>query len=368
MSSPRPALMASLIFLMSGVIGSSARAQFNVPLPPPQPATVVLRDEMQYLFADRVGDAQRDERWEVRVQRLRERAISATKSKGEADSLAADAGRFCAEEVGIERTVCTDALSPDNLIKRFGTERQRARTPHETYIRPSLPLGTPRPQVSRYLRFSAGNPNFSVIPQFAANISDEEAYVVTSLVRGLIGRGIFSADQAIVVARSGDPDPAKRDAIENDKANALRAVNNGGTLVARYTMPMYAASGATASGALGLSLSTGVIGPIADTDGPESARNFVGSGAFEALTSFPIRGFGATNEILADFVLGSRAGYTRSGGSLRSSGGSEGVGFFQLMLGLRQNGVLSASALVTFATNGFNDLVPRLGLNLAARR
>ena len=347
---------------------ASARAQFNVPLPAPPSAEVVFRDDMQMLFVDFVDS--NIVAWNQRVQVLRRRALAAKMVPDSATVLEADAKRFCAQEPNIDRTKCVNAFAPDTILKRFGSDEARERVPGEVYIKTWIPMyGLRRPKVARYIRASIGDEGLSVIPQFAANISDKEAYIVTSLVRGLIGRGIFSADQAIVVAKSGDPDPTKRDAIESDKANVIRAVNNGGTLVARYTMPMYAATGATASRAAGLAISAGVIGPITESDAPNGGkRTGSGSGAFEGLVSFPIRSFGGTSEVLADLIMGARIGYTYSGRPLLVAGGAHDVAFGQIVLGLRQNGALSASALITFANNGMNDLIPRLGLNLAARR
>ncbi len=328
---------------------------------------------MQLLFIDWVDRDRRTPKWRDRVQLLRDRVnpVLQTPAVGRTayDSLVQ---QFCEQERGVKVADCAAALAPEAIRDRFGSDRsQIQRQPGEVFIRRGWPFfGTRRPKVARYLRYSGGDAGLTVVSQFAANVSEDEAYVVTSLVRGLVGRGIFSADQAVVVARSGDPDPTKREAIEGDKANALRAINNGGTLVARYTMPMYAAAGATASRAIGLSLSAGVIGPITQSEsgGVRQQRNGVVSGSLEGLSSFPVRGLTGTSEVLADFIVGARTGYTLSGGPLRASGGDQGVWFGQAVLGLRQNGDLSVSAVVTFANNQFNDLVPRIGLNLAARR
>jgi hypothetical protein len=225
--------------------------------------------------------------------------------------------------------------------------------------------GYSRPYIAEYLCSSGASDAFSIASQFTANVGEDEAYLVSTLVRGLVGRTIFSADQALVVARSGDSDPTNRKAIENDRANALRAINNGGTLVARFTLPLYARSGATLAQAYGVSASAGVIGPIT---GDDSLRTGVASVAGEALLAIPIRDLGGSSTVLADLVVGLRGGYTYAGRAVLAGRMHRDVSFGQFVIGLRQSGALSVSALVTVANNKVNELVPRLAINFSAQR
>jgi hypothetical protein len=358
-------LTRSAVFAVLALVVPSGQghAQFNVPLPKPIPAEQVFREDMQMLFHGFLFPG--IEPYRERADSLRGRAAAALAEPAAAIALESDARRFCTARFREPNAQCLVALEPDSILERFG-EGGTGRPLSRTYVKSWIPFFfTSRPYVAEYLRQSGGGDAFAVASQFAANVGENEAYLVSTVARGLVGRGIFSADQALVVARSGDPDPAKREAIESDKANALRAVNNGGTLVARYTMPMYARAGSTAASAVGLSVSAGVLGPISG-DGNE--RTGSASTALEGLVAFPLRDLGGNSGVLAELMVGFRGGYTDSGRSLRMSGGAQDVTFGQMIIGLRQNGTMSVSALVTVANHGINDLVPRLVVNFAARR
>jgi hypothetical protein len=84
--------------------------------------------------------------------------------------------------------------------------------------------------------------------------------------------------------------------------------------------------------------------------------------------AFPVRALDGTSNVVADLLMAARLGYTYGGKSLEAAGGHSDVTYAQVAAGLRQNGSMSVSALVTFANHGFNDMVPRLSVNFAAVR
>lgn len=364
-------LVRTLLYVViaSLALGESAKAQFNVPLPKRTPSDRVFREDMQMLFHAFLFRDTRE--YEPRVQQLRQSALRAREAAGvERTRFDSVAKAFCRAKFGAAAekayAECAAALEPNALIERFGENVASERPLSRTYIKSIFPIRyVSRPAVAEYLRESGGGDAFSFASQFAANVGKNEAYLLTTIVRGLVGRGIFSADQALVVARSEDPDPAKRQVIEGDKANAVRAINNGGTLVARFTTPIYVRSGSTAATAIGLSASAGVLGPIT---GDETERNGSASTAFEWQMAFPVRDLGGNSTVLADLMVGFRAGYTYGGKALRGAGGAPDVSFGQMIVGLRQNGAVSVSALVTVANHGMNTKVPRLAVNFAAQQ
>jgi hypothetical protein len=334
----------------------AAQAQFNVPLPRTFEVDLVRRENFQLLFLDtHPGRRTRDKEGALRAR--------LDSQPGEVRD---SAKAFCATR-GEHTPQCEAALDVVTL-RRFlgppGGARQRLR---RHYLRSWFPItGYNRATLGDYVRSSGASESFTLASQFGANVGDDEAYVVSNIVRGLAGRVIFSADYALVVAKADTNDAATRDAIENDKANILRAVNNGGTLVARLTTPFHARSGATISSASGLSLSGGFIGPIAEED--PNRRNAALSAAAEMLMSVAVRSLTGDAEQTAELVIGARAGYTRSDGPLRIGGGFKDLNFAQGVIGLRQNGTLSVSALVTMVNHGFKELVPQAVLNFTAMR
>lgn len=341
-----------------------ATAQFSVVLPQPVKAEEVAREDLQMLFM----------RWHMKGFEYKERTDSLRKllnvakaDPGNPAPLADLAKAFCEGRPVSERANCAAALTVEALYNRFASGTNgRGRPLGTTLINSKIPFWyTSRSEIGEYLRLSGGQDAFSIAPQFSANVGENEAYVVTSIVRGVIGRGIFAADQAVVVTRSSEADTIKRAIVEDDRANALRAINNGGTLVGRYTVPLFARAGATLTSAVGLTASAGVLGPIS---GGSDQRTGVASGAFEAIGGFPVRDPNGGSSVLADLIIGARVGHTYAGRPIISSDSSRHVTFGQLMVGLRQNGNLSVSVLATFANNGFNKQVPRLAVNFAAHK
>jgi hypothetical protein len=303
----------------------------------------------------------------TRKQRLRSQLASARATPALRQAHEDAARAFCEGEKRISESECRAALSIDSLSQRLGPAPGREQALRRIHIRLNAPLlAASRPALARYMSRSGASEAFTFASQFSANVSDDEAYVVSNVVRGLTGRAIFSADYAAVVTRSDEENPAKRDTLENDKANLLRAVNNGGTLVGRFTVPFYARSGATGSSALGVTVSGGILGPVGQSD--ESKRTSSFSGAVEGLGSLAIRNLSGNAEQTAELILGVRTGYTRAGRALSAASGFRDIGFIQSVIGLRQNGTMTVSALVTVVNHEFDKSLPKLVLNFSALR
>jgi hypothetical protein len=353
------ALLVGLIALSA----STAFAQFSIPLPKAFPEDAVRLEDIRLLFLTHRGA---DGTYPNVEPDLRRRVNAMGNNQTLRAAFDVEAKSFCRQQM-ISDEHCTAGLHVDSLISFLGATSRR--TLNEVYLKTWIPtVGYHRGQLSSFMRRSGADESIAFASQFSANISDKEAYVVSNLLRGLAGRLIFSADYALVVARSDSADPEVRDTIESDKANLLRAVNNGGTMVGRFAFPMYARSGATMANSAGLTISAGFLGPLAKSESPEGTQNAVISGSGEFLGSLSVRDLLGSSKLAGDFIFGIRAGYTHSTAPLRASGGFRDVTFGQAVFGLRQNGNMSVSGMVTLANHKFSDLVPKFVLNFAAVR
>lgn len=348
----------ALAVLTSVACASLAQAQFAIPLPKPVDPDLVRIENLRLAFlAERTDDGQ----YRRSTDQLR---LDATNLSDADFAKATEA--FCSR-LKVSKNNCDIALARDSMkayLQSSGSGVRRLRVVHLKSRFPTT--GYNRGELGSYMRESGAKESFSFASQFAANITDKEAYVVSNVVRGITGRFIFSTDYALVVTKSDSTNPAKRDTIEGDRANLLRAINNGGTVVARFIAPMYAHSGSNFTTAAGLTFSGGLIGPIGQTS--EHKQRAAISGVGEWLGALAIRNLSGDGKLEAELVMGVRSGYTISDAPLRIGGDHKSVRFAQAVLGLRQNGNMSLSALFTVANNQFNDLVPRAVLNFSAVR
>lgn len=355
----RPLIIALLVLVL-GI--PSASAQFNLPIPTPLPAAGLLEFDMRKLFIEhytKLGGTEGG----LELRALAKSSLNTTADSEKAFATRRDA--FCRAEM-LDTIICFAALKATALVASIDESGRVARVEQVAYLNHRLAFWrNPRADVGRYLRHSGEKEGLALVPQFMANIGKNEAYVVTPVVRGLVGSTLFSADQAVVLTRSGEADTTKRKVLESDQANALRAINNGGTLVAHITVPVVAEGGGTWNRVIGFSVGAGVTGAVSGEDSI-SKRLGTMTGVAEWANSFPIRDLSGTNSVLADLIVSARSGFTWSGGPMLANKATHHVEFGQLLVGLRQNGKISVSALVTVANHGFNDYVPRLGVNFAA--
>jgi len=354
--SARTCLMVVGSLLTFGVTPTALFAQFNVPLPQTASSSEVRREDIQILFVTyQHGKNLGDKKDSVRSQ-----IDLANRTPALRNTWNQRVTSFCEDIYSGPPAICMAALQTDSLDKRLGRSGEHEPTLTKVHI-----AGFPtRPVLANYMQGSGISDAFTFASQFSANISEKEAYIVSNIIRGLTGKFIFSADYAVVVAKSEEESAARRDTIESDKANALRAINNGGTLVGRFTVPFLARSGTTGSHAFGLAGAGGLIGPIADSD--ETKRKGVLSGAIEGLGALAIRSLTGDSEQKAELIYGARFGHTHAFGPIVSASGRRTVTFGQAVIGLRQNGTITVSGLVTVANHGFDELVPKLVLNFVA--
>lgn len=284
--------------------------------------------------------------------------------------------QFCKSE--FDQTQCQLALDKDSLLARIGnpsiscpdtldlgcSARRDGRPLHQVLLWPSDEIAPSRPLLAGYMHAAGADGGLSLASDVSSNVSTDAAYVVSNIVRGLTGRMLFSADYALVVARDSSSDTTKRKTIESDRATLIRAINNGGTLVGRFAVPLYAFTGATGSLVTGVTLGGGMIGPVDDAHA--SDRHAAGSTSAEAGGVVAIRSLSGDATQTAELILRGRVGYMLSDFPLQVAGGFRDVSYFQGLVGIRQNGNLSVSALVTVPNHGFGALVPRLVLNFAA--
>lgn len=357
--------MKTLLVVTASLLlsASSAQAQFSIPLAGPYNEAAVQRENLQLGF---ISQRRADNTYVQYVDSLRTVVLGMI-AKHDTLTLIKDATDFCKDFKATDEQ-CKDALSAKPLHAFLGdAPGAKVRKLTRTYIRSIIPTrGYNRAELGAYMRSSGGSESLAIASQFAANISDKEAYVVSNIVRGIAGRVIVSADYALVVVSSDTANPAVRDTVETDRANLVRAVNNGGTLVARFTAPMYARSGANISAASGLTMSTGFIGPLSDKDA--SKRHAAASVAGEFLGSLAIRGLTGEATPTAELIFGARTGITVSDAPLRSVGGYKDITYGQAVIGLRQSKGMSLSALITVSNHKFSDVLPRAVVNFSAVR
>jgi hypothetical protein len=216
------------------------------------------------------------------------------------------------------------------------------------------------------LEASAGPDGTALFSRFAANVSDDEAYVTTDIISGLTGRVLFGINYAAVVVKdeSGETEAEQR-SIESQKANVIRMINNGGTVTARLLFPLLALRGPTGQGAASVYSSLGLIGPLGSTD----SLKFSGTIVAEAVTTQSIRDVTQAASILGQVLVGARMGYAFSQDELLTATGDKGFPFAQLVFGLLQNDKISLSVLYTYPfEKRYREFSPKLTANFAAVR
>jgi hypothetical protein len=324
-----------------------AEAQFVTPLPKPSETGRLAIGRFQHLFDRALPDSVRDSiaagvLSEMQVQSLRD--------------------SFC-QGLARDSTACRKAIDPSRIV-------DRGKTGPISQAAPVLPFRFPgfhrRYDVEDYLKTTTSDQGLSLFSRFAANMSDDEAYVTSDLISGLVDRVMFAVNYAAVVVRSdsGDSDAEQR-VIESQKATVLRMINNGGTLTGRLQVPLHATTGPTFQHASSVYLTAGAIGPAGNVD----SLNVSGSLVIEAAGGFAVREFAESAEELGQVVAAARVGYALSESEFLAGTGDQGFGFVQVAFGLVQKGAISLSALITWTLEDLYDpFAPKLVVNFAAIR
>lgn len=339
----RSELVVSSLFVISTTV---SQAQFIAPLPQPLTSRDVQREDHREAFIGSLPTAEKDS------------LVTKTLSS---ESFEKRRNEFCGEFPERIGVACVDALGSQEAAAVADSSSPITRF----HLRPRLPFTHSRAQLASYLIRSRASTGLSVFSQFAANVSDNEALVVSNVIRGLAGRAIFSVDYAAVVTKAEGENQREREDLATDKSTIIRMVNNGGTLVGRFYAPVFVTSGETVSSTGGVHLGGGLIGSVGRTETLHAAGSAVG----ELVSSISITDLGGPEKQTAELIVGTRLGYSRSDAPLIHAGRERGVGFGQFAIGLRRNGELSLSVLVTKTTQSqFQKLVPRLQVNLSALR
>jgi hypothetical protein len=329
--------------VMSLGLARPGMAQFVTPIPKRPPDSVIQTERYQARFFDSLPEVAK---------------LSLTTLKE--DSVRKIRAAFCERPGVAADTACQRALDPKEL------PYTAVKTPSHT--RKLLPFGLShtRFDLEDYLGNATGEDGTTLFSRFAANISDDEAYVTTDVISGLAGRFMFGITYAAVVVKdeSGVTEEVRR-GIESQKANVIRMVNNGGSITTRIQLPLWALTGPTGQTASSVYTSLGMVGPLGNTDSLRFAGTVVG----ELITARSIREFGKVAGILGEVVLGGRIGYAFSEGELLTGTGDKGFPFTQLVFGLLQNNKVSLSLLYTHVFEGrYRPYTPKLTANFAAVR
>jgi hypothetical protein len=334
--------------LMSIGSAKPGTAQFVTPIPKPPPDSVVQAEGYQAGFFSSLPPGSRDS---LRLQQLGPDRIRELRES------------FCQAQEEDPDDLCEEALDVEDIASNTTL---KPRTHTTKLLGFGLPLSHNRFDLTNYLESAAGPDGLALFSRFAANISDDEAYVTTDIITGLAGRVMFGINYAAVVVKddSGDTEAAQR-AIESQKSNIIRMINNGGTITSRLQLPLVALSGPTGQTASSVYTSLGLIGPIGNTDSLKFAGTIVG----ELVTARSIREFGKSAGILGEVLLGGRIGYAFSEAELLSGTGDKGFPFTQVVFGLLQNNKVSLSFLYTYAfEERYRAFAPKLTANFAAVR
>jgi hypothetical protein len=342
--------LLALLGTVTPAVPAALEAQFVTPLPKPSDAERFRIGRFQHRFDRRIPAADR--------KAIRNRAARPERIIALRDSICAT---WKADSMVM--AACRNAVdSSEVLTRKTSTPPSQARV--------VLPFRFPgwhrRYDIEDYLETTTSDRGLSLFSRFAANVSDDEAYVTSDLISGLVDRVMFAVNYAAVVVRDETAtSETEQRVIESQKANVLRMINNGGTLTGRVQVPMHATTGPTFQHASSIYLTAGAIGPAGNVD----SLNFSGSLVMEAVTGFAVRQFTQSADELGQVVAAARVGYAFSESELLVDSDDKGFGFAQLALGLVQKGAMSLSVLITWSLEDrYDPFTPKLVVNFAAIR
>jgi hypothetical protein len=339
---------------------SEASGQFVTPIPKPLPPESLEPGRFQSEFHRSLP---KDSDTLIR-NLIRDTPNLITEGKKPArDSIKALRDTFCTgtykDKVVQEK--CKSSIQVDSIVARKTAKRKGSK-------QTLLPFGIlhDRYELEDYLKLTADSTGASVFSRFAANVSDDEAYVTSDVISGLTGRFLFAINYAAVVVKADSAaTPSEQRAIESQKANVMRMINNGGTLTMRGQLPMWAERSSIQASAASVYGSLGLVGPMGNTD----SLKFSASAVVEASTSRSIRSLGAAGDLLGELLLAARLGYAWSEDELLTASGDQAFGYLQGAIGLLQNNRISLSVLYTIPFESrYRPFVPKLTVNLAAIR
>jgi hypothetical protein len=356
----------AVMALCWSLIPLTGHAQFVTPLPKPLPAESSFVRSVRLRFVEATSPTA-----------PAPLALSANPSFRPApgatlkDSLIA----FCTGPLHLSDSIaaarCGTALTPSAAGKRPTTVKSVPKVKRHIFTKPFRYQDDVLP-----LYDTAGVGDFDLLRRVASNISDDELYVTTDVVNGLIGGLIFGVSYAAIVSNKESlatrTDTLSAKAREDAFSNVTRLINNGGTFSARIQAPLYAGGGTVMQHSGSVYLQLGALGPIGNRD----SLHFSGAAVAEWLTGFAIRDHDLVHrDTKAELVVGVRGGFGWSTGEpiVRSNrcddnGKCFTLPFAQLGLGLRQGGTIGVSFLITVVPHEFKDFKPEVAVNLSAIR
>jgi hypothetical protein len=301
------------------------------------------------------------------VADLKKRALStdpqtlASTTQALRTSLSDAAAAYCKQRWANDST-CLRALAADSVLSWKDGEAP-SQTRHVLLWR--LPGVHRRYAVRGFLRSFADSGGTRIFGQFAANVSDNEAFVLTDVISGLAGRALFGITYSAVVVKSDTGSIASRDTVESDKARLIRMVNSGGTITSRFAFPMHARQGPTFRHASTAVLNVGLVGPLGRSDSLAAS----GSIALEYVSALSIRDVSERASQLGDLYFAVRAGPAMSERPILLGSREKTFWFGQLGIGLRQGNSVGLSALLTWLSRDeMQAITPRLIVNFSAIR
>jgi hypothetical protein len=217
------------------------------------------------------------------------------------------------------------------------------------------------------VRFYERASEFRFLSKFAANMRDDQIFVLSDIVSGAIDIIPFSIATATVVTKNDTASISPDNVVEGVTSDLTRLINNGGTLTARAVIPLLVSEGTNVRSTTATYVQGGVIGPLSTAD----SLRLSGAWATESVVGFAIRRPDSTAEHIADLVIGIRLVRSFSEDPI-ASGFIDRRGFWTWQFGLGfvdKSGQLSLSFLLTHPFNDkVRDRIPRIMLNLAALR
>lgn len=200
----------------------------------------------------------------------------------------------------------------------------------------------------------------------SAGISDDDAFLTTSIVSGVTSRFHFSASLMQSLSNAESPDAAIPDTVFQDRQNTVqRLIYNGGSAAVRLLVPFGAEGGRHVQRSGGLYVQLGAVG---DLTKQSDLRATVGVVA-EHMLALAVRN-PASSEKVGEFLLGLRGGVhwvPEHTGILRGVADPEKViTFGQILVGLRQSESLDYAVVYTFAQKQFNTYIPAIQFRVKA--
>ncbi|MGH7460075.1 MAG: hypothetical protein ACREMA_03480 [Longimicrobiales bacterium] len=200
-----------------------------------------------------------------------------------------------------------------------------------------------------------------LLSKFAANVREDQIFVLTDVISGVVGIFPFAISSASIVTKDDSA------SVPGLTSELTRLMNNGGSIAARLGAPLFASIGTNVRTAFSLYTQGGLLGDLSQTDSLNASGAFV----LEGIGGFAIRKPDGHAEYLGDVLIGARlARAWRDAPFGPAPIDMKSFGYMQLVVGLTQGeGRLGVSVLITRAFNkDLDGRIHRMVVNLSAIR